>query len=220
MEESAGSEAQAMANNVFGDPSLPYPEMGLISLLIKFSVTIPNSRPLFMRVCMAVDRDQWVRECNCCHSACMLLDVVDSQMAVKAHVPLSVRTAKWAYSDWTNISDVFKTRTHMQKATWRDKAYLHQGLYVVNAWAPLIEPKFRPFQIEADGRICKGCHRLRLHNGDSGLGCDSVQGEEEEEELVFDNGISDTDADEGEEEDQFEPYPADDGFVTMEDRYD
>ncbi|KAI4157475.1 MAG: hypothetical protein L6R39_000660 [Caloplaca ligustica] len=133
MEESAGSEAQAMANNVFGDPSLPYPEMGLISLLIKFSVTIPNSRPLFMRVCMAVDRDQW---------------------------------------------------------------------------------------IEADGRICKGCHRLRLHNGDSGLGCDSVQGEEEEEELVFDNGISDTDADEGEEEDQFEPYPADDGFVTMEDRYD
>lgn len=117
MEETTGSETQAMANNLFGDPALPYPEMGLISLLIRFTTTVPESRLLLMRVCVVVDRDPSVRKCNYCHSACILLDVIDSQIAVKAHVPLSVRTAKRTYFGWTDFLNVFRSKTLVQKAT-------------------------------------------------------------------------------------------------------
>ncbi|KAL8650076.1 MAG: hypothetical protein Q9210_004038 [Variospora velana] len=183
MEESTGFEAQAMANNLFGDPSLPYPEMGLISLLIRFTITVPESRVLLMRVCMVVDRDPRVRECNYCHSACMLLDVIDSQTA----------------------------------ATWRDPAYRHQGLHEVHAQGPLIEEKFRPFQIGADGRVCRSCCRLRTLNTESRLGCDSVQGEEEGGELVFENGSTDWDEQEDEEAHQFDPYPSEEGLAMSDD---
>lgn len=130
MTESAGLKAQAVANSLFGDPSLPYPEMGLISLLVRSTSTVPESRLLFMRVCMAVDRNPRVWECNYCH---MLLNVIDPQTAVKTHVPLSVRNAMWAYFDWTDFSEVFTITTHVQKATWSDMAYRHQGIRGVHA---------------------------------------------------------------------------------------
>lgn len=114
MEDAAGSEVEAMANNLFGDPSLPYPDLAHVSVLVKFTVTTPKSRLLLMRVCMAADRDQMVRECNYCHSASMLLDSIESETALKIHVPLSARTAQHSYSDWANFSDVSATRTELQ----------------------------------------------------------------------------------------------------------
>ncbi|KAI4268233.1 MAG: hypothetical protein LQ337_007954 [Flavoplaca oasis] len=87
----------------------------------------------------------------------------------------------------------------------------------VHAQGPLTEDEFRPFQIEADGFVCKSCHRLRLPNTESGLGCDSVQGEEEEEELVFDNGSTDLDKQEDAEAHQFDPYLSDEALATSDD---
>ncbi|KAL8797100.1 MAG: hypothetical protein Q9182_007240 [Xanthomendoza sp. 2 TL-2023] len=220
-EESTGDEALAMANNLFGDPSLPYPEMGLISLLIRFTITVPEFRPLLMRVCMVVDRDPRVRECNYCHSACMLLDIMDSQTAVKAHVPLSVCTAKKPYFYWTDLSKVFGGRLHVQKATWRDIAYRHQGLNEVHAQrVKEICRKFRPFQIEANGQICSSCHIPTLPNTESCFGGNSVQEEEEEEESVSENGSTCRDEQEDEEAYQFDPYPSDEGLVVMSDHTD
>ncbi|KAL8881235.1 MAG: hypothetical protein Q9192_007843, partial [Flavoplaca navasiana] len=210
MEESRGFEAQAMADNLFGDPSLPYPDMGLISLLIRFTITVPNSRLLLMRVCIVVDRDPRVRECNYCHSACMLLDVIDSQTAVKAHVPLSVCTDKRSYSSWTDFLDVFTGRMHVRKATWRDITYRHQGLHEVHAQSALTEEKFRPFQIKGAGRVCRCCRSIRLPNTELGLGCDSTQGKK------FDNGNTDWDEQEDEEAHQFDPYASDEDLAMSD----
>ncbi|KAL9632000.1 MAG: hypothetical protein Q9204_003979 [Flavoplaca sp. TL-2023a] len=213
MEESTGFEAQAVANNLFGDPSLPYPEMGLISLLIRFTITVPEPRLLLMRVCMVLDRDPKVGECNYCHSACMLLDVIDSQTAVKAHVPLSACTAKRSYSSWTDFLDVFIGKIHVRKATWKDIAYRHQGLHEVYAPGPLTEETFRPFHIKGDGWVCRSCRGLKLPNTESGLGCDSVP----EKELVFGNGNINWDKQEDEEAYQFDPYPSDEGLTMSDD---
>lgn len=164
---------------------------------------------------MVVDRDPRVREYNYCHSACMLLDVVDLQTAVKANVPLSVYTAKRTYCCWTDFSEAFRGNIHVRKATWRDIAYRHQGPHEVHARGPTTEEKFCPFQIEEDGWICRRCYRLRLE--DLRLGRDSVQENEMESGLVFDNGSDDWDEQEDAEAHQFDPYPSDEGLTMSDD---
>ena len=72
----------------FGNPSLPYPEMEICTLWVKFDISSAKTSNNLLRICVCIDPNQERQECNCCHSICLVLDYMDPDGPVKLNVPL------------------------------------------------------------------------------------------------------------------------------------
>ena len=114
----------------FGNPSLPYPEMEICTLWVKFDKSSAKTSNNLLRICVCIDPNQEQQECNSCHSICLVLDYMDPDGAVKLNVPLfhsDQRTSGWAH-----FENESKTRGRTINSTWRDVNYIYQGMTPVS----------------------------------------------------------------------------------------
>ena len=110
----------------FGNPSLPYPGMEIITLWVKFDTSTAKTNSNLLRICICVDSDQERHECNLCHSTCLVLDYMDPKGAVKLNIPLfnsDENTPKWDQYKYTT-----STEKRTISSTWRDVNYIYQGI--------------------------------------------------------------------------------------------
>ena len=126
MNESEVLNVETAGQLTFGNPSLPYPEMEIVTLWAKFKTSTAKTNSNLLRVCICVDLDQQRQDCNFCHSACLVLDYMDPEGAVKLNIPLfrsDENTPKW-----DQFQDAIDTNKKAIRSTWRDVNYIYQGM--------------------------------------------------------------------------------------------
>ena len=127
MTDAEGSKADALARRLFGDPSLPYPEMNIVTLYVKLHTTSTPTQQKLLRLSFGTISTQAIQECNYCHITVMILDFLDHSGAVKIHIPLPPSHRR-LFSNWQKYADVFTCRVQVQEAKWADLTYMFQGL--------------------------------------------------------------------------------------------
>ena len=110
----------------FGNPSLPYPEMEIFTLWVKFDKAAQKTRNNLLRICFCIDPDQERRDCNYCHSTCLVLDYMDPEGAVKLNIPLF--RSDQQTSEWAHFQDEIRTHKRTVESTWGDVNYIYQGM--------------------------------------------------------------------------------------------
>lgn len=110
----------------FGNPSLPYPEMEIFTLSVKFDKSTAKPSGSLLRICFCVDPDPERQDCSCCHSTCLVLDYMDPEGAVKLNVPL-FRSDQQDF-DWTQFQHKICTDKTIIESTWRDVNHIYQGM--------------------------------------------------------------------------------------------
>ena len=110
----------------FGNPSLPYPEMEIVTLWAKFDTSTAKTNSNLLRICICVDSDQERQDCDSCHSICLVLDYMDPRGAVKLNIPL-FRSHEYT-PKWGQFQDTIRTKKKIIQSTWRDVNYIYQGL--------------------------------------------------------------------------------------------
>ena len=128
VDKQEGSTMEIAARHLFKDPAIPYPEMGLVTLCVRFNVTFPRKRLTFLRVCLAKDPKQEIRCCDDCTGTCVILDFMDSEAAVKIHTTLPGSSIRKICDDWRAFSKTFAIKTRTQVARWNKMDYLYQGI--------------------------------------------------------------------------------------------
>lgn len=126
MNESEVLNVETAGRLTFGNPSLPYLEMEIVTLWAKFDKSTAKTNSNLLRVCICVDLDQQRQDCNFCHSACLVLDYMDPEGAVKLNIPL------FRYDEntprWDQFQDTITTHKTTIRSTWRDVNYIYQGM--------------------------------------------------------------------------------------------
>ena len=115
----------------FGNPSLPYPEMEIFTLWVKFDKSTAKASSSLLRMCFCIDPDQERQECNYCHSTCLVLDYMDPEGAVKLNIPL-FRSDQQTFG-WAHFQDAIRTYKRTIESTWRDANYIYQGMTPIEA---------------------------------------------------------------------------------------
>ena len=110
----------------FGNPSLPYPEMEIFTLSVKFDKFTAKTSSSLLRICFCVDLDQERQDCNGCHSTCLVLDYMDPEGVVKLNMPL-FRFDQENF-EWTQFHHKIRTHQRTVESTWRDVNYIYQGM--------------------------------------------------------------------------------------------
>ena len=126
MDESEVFNVETAGCLTFGNPSLPYPEMEIVTLWVKFDTSTAKTNSNLLRICICVDSDQERQDCSFCHSTCLVLDYMDPQAAVKLNIPLfrsSENTPRW-----DQFQDTIRTKKKTLQSTWRDVNYIYQGM--------------------------------------------------------------------------------------------
>ena len=216
MNESEVFNVETAGCLTFGNPSLPYPEMEIVTLWAKFDTSTAKTNSNLLRICICIDSDQERQDCNSCHSTCLVLDYMDPRGAVKLNIPLfrsHENTPKW-----DQFQNTIRTHKNTIQSTWRDVNYIYQGLSPV-------EPDCKRHKItKANRKVCflydseedseeeiwdaegKTAHTLFepfpppgiswICSEDSGLRAQGEKWYSEEDPLIS-------------EEEGFEPFPAD-----------
>lgn len=83
------TELKQFAKVVFGDLSLPFTEMALTSLLIRFQFAPDLDTCKLIRIVFGLDGSTEIQNCRGCQPAFMALDYMDDDGAMKIHVPLA-----------------------------------------------------------------------------------------------------------------------------------
>ena len=125
-----GSRTEALSRDLFGDPSLPYPEMNLFTIFIRFDTAHSSMRPVLLRLVFGIDPREYIQHCSLCHNDFMILDLIDSGAAVKIHIPMN-SARDYFYQNWQDYSDRLRMKICDEEATWRDMDYLYQGWFCV-----------------------------------------------------------------------------------------
>lgn len=126
MNETEVFNVETASRLTFGNPSLPYPEMEILTLWVKFDEPTENHSNNLLRICFCVDPDQERQDCNYCHTICLVLDYMDPKGAVKLNIPLS--RSNQQNSEWTHFQCGTTTRQRTIESTWRDVNYIYQGM--------------------------------------------------------------------------------------------
>ena len=131
MNETESFNVETAGRITFGSPSLPYPEMEIFILSVKFDKSTTKPSSSVHRTCFCVDPDPERQGCSSCHSICLVLDCMDTEGAVKPNMPL-FRPDQQDF-EWTQFQH--KPRTHKKtiQSTWRDVSYIYQGMTPVLA---------------------------------------------------------------------------------------
>ena len=159
MNESEVLNVETAGRLTFGDPSLPYPELKIVTLWAKFDTSTAKTSSNLLRISICVDLDQQREDCNFCHSACLVLDYMDPEGAIKVNIPLFHSNEKTP--KWDQFQDTIRTNKKTIQSTWRDVNYIYQGM--------------SPIQI-----YCKR-HKKTKANKVVCCECDSEKDSEEEE---------------------------------------
>ena len=122
-----GSRTEELGCLCFGDPSVPYPEMEIITILARSEETEPTMDPSLLRICFWVDPTQERRDCRYCHSKGMILDFMNSDGTVKINVPLFGANDLGYIFDWVHFSDTYQTAIEHGFYTWKELEYQFQG---------------------------------------------------------------------------------------------
>ena len=126
MKEAEVSNVETAGRLTFGNPSLPYPEMEIFTLWVKFDKAAQKTRNNLLRICFCIDPDQERRDCNFCHSTCLVLDYMDPEGAVKLNVPLF--HSNQPTSELAHFQCEFKAHTKTIESTWSEVNYIYQGM--------------------------------------------------------------------------------------------
>jgi hypothetical protein len=100
-----------LARRIFGDLTIPYPNMSVSSLLVRFN---PNSHPddcKLLRITFGIDRRPEIQECRYCEPAFMTLDCIGPDSALKVHIPLLHARHEQPCLTEKDYSDCFLTNT-------------------------------------------------------------------------------------------------------------
>lgn len=126
MNETEVSNVENAGRITFGNTSLPYPEMEIFTLWIKFDRSGAKMGDNLLRACLCVNPDQERQDCNFCHSTCLVLDYMDPEGAVKLNIPLFCSNQE--HSQWAHFQDEIRTHKKTIESTWRDVNYIYQGM--------------------------------------------------------------------------------------------
>lgn len=126
MNETEVFNVETAGRLTFGDPSLPYPEMEIFTLSVKFDKSTAKSSGSLLRICFCADPDPERQDCDCCHSTCLVLDYMDPEGAVKLNVPLFHSDQQDLH--WTQFQYKMCTDKTIIESTWRDVNYIYQGM--------------------------------------------------------------------------------------------
>lgn len=121
-----GSEIETLALGLFGDPSVPYPEMNLFTFIIRFNLSSPT-RKLLLRLVLGTESQAEIFNCEVCASDFMILDSIDQETAVKIHIPLTRTKNPLRCNGWRDFSTNFETKTCHENRRWSEIRYIHQG---------------------------------------------------------------------------------------------
>ena len=127
MTDAHGSGIETLARDLFGNPSLPYPEIDLTSILIQFKLTSTTSRPVLLRLVLGIEPKPQIRDCEACACDFMILDYIEKDAAVKIHIPLTGSLDLRRHSNWEEFSKLFSTKTRSENSRWSEMGYLYQG---------------------------------------------------------------------------------------------
>lgn len=201
MPSSEGPLVESVANYLFGDPLLSYPEMSILNILVKFRTTSPIVKPVLLRVSLGQDPRTDVLDCHHCAKTFHVIDYIGPQGAAKLHmssryVPQQSSSHSHQYRDWADFRSDHATESRTIHTKWSQIAYLYQG------WSH--NPLFRPCTCENKvHKNVKSGHFINLWDEKT---C-------KEENDIFDGtgdlhkGIMGT----------FEPYPQESSGVVIED---
>ena len=127
MTSEEGSRMEELGCLCFGDASVPYPEMEILTILARSKETDPTIQSGLLRICLWVDPTQERRDCFYCHSKGMILDFMNSDGAVTINVPLFGTNNQGHIFDWAQFKDSYRTTIEHGNHTWKELAYLFQG---------------------------------------------------------------------------------------------
>jgi hypothetical protein len=132
MSNSEGPLIESVANHLFGDTLLSYPEMSVLNILIKFHTTVPAKKPLLLRISIGQDPRSEILDCHHCDKTFQLIDYIGPQGAVKIHwssrdAPGPRARHPHQFRDWTDFSTDHTTKRHNFCTKWSQIAYLYQG---------------------------------------------------------------------------------------------
>ena len=127
MSEAHGTGIETLARDLFGDPSVPYPEMKLATILIQFKLTSITPRPILLRLVLGIETKPEIHKCEACASDFMILDYMDAEAAVKIHVPLTRAFNIQLHASWDNFSRHFTTETCHDDSNWSEMGHHFQG---------------------------------------------------------------------------------------------
>jgi len=182
------ASACSLANQLFGDLSLPYPEMGLASVGVIFHRANSIRGPVLARISLGVDPQSIRSRCVHCDDSFLVIDAIDPDVAIKITVPLPSNSNHHSYK---SLQD-FKKRKILKKGVvehnWSKIAYHLKG------WSH--KPTIRKCS------FCCGKPNSRNKAGLAGGDEAEEEEEEEEEEKEERNGYAQLDQD-----DEFEPFP-------------
>lgn len=128
MNSTEAADAESAGRKLFGHPAVAYPDMEILTLLIRCDDTASEAKSALLRICICVDPASERRSCQICHSICMILDFIDEEGAVKLNIPLSDTSFPKSVSDLAEGPDYFSTSTWTRNATWADVDFLFQGM--------------------------------------------------------------------------------------------
>lgn len=127
MTSEEGSRAEELGCLSFGDPSVPYPEMEMITILAKSEETDPTMDSSLLRICLWLDPTEERRDCSYCHSKGMILDFVNSDGTVKINVPLMGTNNLGHIFDWAHFNNLYQTAIEHGFYTWKELENKFQG---------------------------------------------------------------------------------------------
>ncbi len=122
-----GSRMEELGCLCFGDPSVPYPEMEILTILARSEETDPTMKSSLLRICLWVDPTQERRDCCYCHSKGMILDFMNPDGAVTINVPLVGANDQRHIFDWAHFKDSYQPTIERGNYTWKELAYHFQG---------------------------------------------------------------------------------------------
>ena len=118
---------ETLARDLFGNPLLPYPEMTLTTILVRFSLTYPTTRSILLRFVFGLEPKTEIRDCETCALDFMILDYIDGDAAVKIHIPLRSGLEIRRHDSWESFSKVFSIETCSENRRWNEMGYMFQG---------------------------------------------------------------------------------------------
>lgn len=127
MSSEKGSRTEELGCLCFGDPSVPYPEMEITTILARSEETDPTVDSSLLRICLWVDPTQERRDCRYCHNKGMILDFMNSDGTVKINVPLFGANDLGHIFDWAHFNDCYQTAIESGFYTWKELEYQFQG---------------------------------------------------------------------------------------------
>lgn len=127
MTSEEGSSSEEFGCLCFGDPSEPYPEMEITTILARSEETDPTIDSSLLRICLWVDPTEERQNCCYCHSKGMILDFVNSGGTVKINVPLFGANDLGPIFDWAHFNDCYQTAIEHGFYTWKELEYKFQG---------------------------------------------------------------------------------------------